>query len=187
MPKVIKLTESDLTRLVKRIVKEQLELSKMNPIDWVKSNLDKIKKFYEAKDIVEDRAITLYNSKVVSVLQGKNTYPYRAMVDQEDAFCHQAMSAYSTNLFGENISAVIGYLNEIKGGARIFFKGTSTVPRFTQISSGYETDVKNNEIGRQIAVQNPNKTLNEYLKLVENNINSKNYYNKEAQYVKNLK
>jgi hypothetical protein len=177
------MTESNLKTIIRRIVKEQLELSKMNPIDWVKSNLDKIKKFYEAKDIVEDRAKRLYNSKVIS----KNTYPYRAMVDREDAFCHQVMSAYSTNLFGKNISAVIGYLNEIKGGVRIFFKGTSTVPRFTQISSGYETDVKNNEIGRQIAVQNPNKTLNEYMKLVENNINSKNYYNREAQYVKNLK
>ena len=50
-----------------------------------------------------------------------------------------------------------------------------------------ETDVKNNEIGRQIVVQNPNKTLNEYMKLVENNINSKNYYNAKSQYVKNLK
>jgi len=36
-------------------------------------------------------------------------------------------------------------------------------------------------------VKNPNRTLNEYLKLVENNINSKNYYNTKSQYVKNLK
>jgi hypothetical protein len=183
MTKIIRITESNLKTIINHIVKEQLELSKMNPISWVKSNIDKVQKFFEAKDIVENTGKRIYNSGSLEV----KSYPYRAMKDKEDAFCHQAMSAYSTSLFGENISSIIGYLNEVKGGVRIFFKGTSKVPRFTKISSGYETDVKNNEIGRQIAVQNPNKTLNEYLKLIENNINSKNYYNTKSQYVKNLK
>jgi len=183
MTKIIRITESNLKTIIEHIVKEQLELNKINPISWVESNIDKVQKFFEAKDIVENTGKKIYNSNALEV----KSYPYRAMKEKEDAFCHQAMSAYSTNLFGENISSIIGYLNEVKGGARVFLRGTSKVPRFTKISSGYETDVKNNEIGRQIAVQNPNKTLNEYLKLVENNINSKNYYNTKSQYVKNLK
>ena len=50
MAKIITITESNLKTIIKHIVREELELSKINPISWVKSNVNKVNKFFESKD-----------------------------------------------------------------------------------------------------------------------------------------
>lgn len=141
---------------------------------------EKVNNFIDARVIIEKRAKEFYNSDSMD----KKTYPYQAMKDKEDAFCHQAMSAYATDLFGETIANIIGFMNEVRGGARIFFKGSRTIKPYQTFSSGYTTDTKNNEIGRKIALSNKNKTLEQYIVLTQKNINSGNFYDRNGVYQK---
>jgi hypothetical protein len=141
---------------------------------------EKVNNFIDARVIIEERAKELYCSDDMD----KKTYPYQAMKDKEDAFCHQAMSAYATDLFGETIANIIGFMNEARGGVRIFFKGSSTIKPYETFSSGYTTDTKNNEIGRKIALTNKNKTLEQYMVLIQKNVNSGNFYDRNGVYQK---
>ena len=61
MAKIITITESNLKTIIKHIVREELELSKINPISWVKSNVNKVNKFFESKDIVEKSLYSFSN------------------------------------------------------------------------------------------------------------------------------
>jgi hypothetical protein len=106
------------------------------------------------------------------------------MKDKEDAFCHQTASAYATSLFGESISYIIGQMNELKGAFRIFFKGGKNTPKYTKFNSGYQTDTNNNNLGIKLAEQFPKKTLEDYMSLVQKNINNSVYYNKSNKYMK---
>jgi hypothetical protein len=95
MAKIITITESNLKTIIKHIVKEQLELSKMNPISWVKSNVNKVQKFFDAMDIVENTGKRIYNSGAIDV----KSYPYRAMKDKEDAFSSHYRISYHSDTF----------------------------------------------------------------------------------------
>ena len=148
------------------------ELSKIN-------NEDLVGKFLASREKIETKAKLLYNPANIN-----NKMPYQKMKDREDAFCHQTASAYATNLFGESISYIIGQMNELKGAFRIFLKGGKNTPKYTKFNSGYEMDTNNNNLGIKLAKQFPNKTLEDYMSLVQKNINNGVYYNKSNKYMK---
>ena len=182
MGKVVRLTESDLVRIVKRVIKEQSVIGAPNygVIDNGKTyDYNLLKDFLESREKIETKAKILYNPSNLD-----NPMSYQNMKDKEDAFCHQTASAYATSLFGENIAYIIGQMNELRGGFRIFFKGGKNTPKYTKFSSGYQMDTSNNNIGIKLAKQYPKKTLDEYMRLVNKNINNGIYYNKSNKYMK---
>jgi hypothetical protein len=104
--------------------------------------------------------------------------------DMEDAFCHQAMSAIITAYYSKYLASFIGWANEVKGGARIFFRGTKKTPRFKKWSSGYTTDKKNNKIGRDMGKRYPGKNVDGYMKLIEKNVKAYNFYDRYGKYMR---
>lgn len=124
------------------------------------------KKLYPANDMVKKNP------------QLKNDPKYRILKDKEDAYCHQLASAMTTRLFGESLSTLIGYGNEIKGGLRIFFRGNPSrgIPKYSTFSSGYKEDVGNNKIGNEIAKKYPNQSIEFYSLQIQKNISYNNYY-----------
>jgi hypothetical protein len=177
MGKVVKLTQSDLIRIVKKVISEQSVIgapnrgvvNNSNPIN----NHNLVTDFLKSREIIERRAKELYNPSNLNV-KGD----YQKMKEKEDAFCHQSASAYATELFGEDISYIIGQMNELKGAFRVFFKGTNTTPRFQKFDSGYEMDTNNNNLGIELSKKFPGKTLQQYMELVKQNIEKGLYYNK---------
>ena len=141
-------------------------LNEQSLMDKLMNQKDKVGDFLNARHQIEKKAYQIYdtitpNPKI-----------------KEDAFAHQTASAYAQSLFGTSITELLGFLNEVQGGLRMFFRGTSVTPKYTRYTSDYTMDMKNNAEGIKIAQDNPNKTLDEYYKLVQDNIDSGNYYDK---------
>lgn len=129
---------------------------------------------------IEEMGKKLYpaNDMVAKDPKLKTTPQYRDLKDKEDAYDHQLASAMAASMFGPSFSDIIGKANEIKGGLRMFFKGSPSkgVGKFEQFTSGWDEDNANNQIGIEIAKKFPNKDLQFYSNEVVKNINQKNYY-----------
>lgn len=110
---------------------------------------------------------------------------YRTTKDKEDAFCHQLASAIATQMFGDKISTVIGFANELKGGLRIFLKGNSGrgIKKYSTLSSGFGEDVGNNRIGVNLGKQTGSQNLQYYSREVVKNIQNGNYYDSTGKLV----
>ena len=108
----------------------------------------------------------------------KNTPEYRELKDKEDAYDHQLASAIASSIFGPEFSELLGKANEIKGGLRMFFKGSPSkgIDKFEQFTSGWEEDNANNQIGIELGKKYPNKNIQFFSDLVVKNIENKNYY-----------
>lgn len=132
---------------------------------------------------IEKVAKELYNADSI---KDKTNVEYKKIKDKEDAFCHQLASAISTNTFGAGISDIIGKLNELKGGMRIFFKGNKgrNISPYSTFSSGYTEDIANNNLGIEIGKKFPNNSFEFYQKKVSENINSGNYFDSSGKKVK---
>ena len=168
-------------RLENRLLNEQSVIGAPNygMIDSGINNENLVGKFLDSREKIETKSKLLYNPENLN-----NKMSYQNMKDKEDAFCHQTASAYATSLFGESIAYIIGQMNELKGAFRIFLKGGKNTPKYTKFNSGYETDTNNNNLGIKLAEQFPKKTLEDYMSLVQKNINNGVYYNKSNKYMK---
>lgn len=124
------------------------------------------KKFFPANDMVKKDP------------KFKTTPQYRELKDQEDAYCHQLASAMATAIFGPISANIIGKANEIKGGLRMFFKGSAAkgIGKYEKFTSGWEEDDANNQVGIELATKFPKKDLNFYSQQVLQNIKTKNYF-----------
>jgi len=157
-----------------------LSLKTLDITPFVQKNLAKIEKFNSVRPQIEEKGKKLFpaNEMVKKNPEFKKTPEYRDLKDKEDAFDHQLASAFASSLFGPDLSKVIGYANEIKGGARMFFKGGSSqgIEKFKKFTSGWTEDNANNAIGVQIGNLYPYKDLEFYSPQVLKNIESGNYY-----------
>ena len=167
-------------------LKEQISLSTIIPkgreivnkgmeiVNKVNSYVDNI------KPDIESRGKKLFpaNDMVAKNPNFKNTLQYRELKDKEDAYDHQLASAVAASMFGSELSDIIGKANEVRGGLRMFFKGSSSkgIDKFEQFTSGWDEDNNNNKIGIEIATRYPNKDINFYSNEVVKNIQLGNYY-----------
>lgn len=173
------ITETQHQRL-----KEQILNDKLTPLhlaSWIASMSEKFGYFVDRiKPDVERRAKNNFptNEKVSKDPNFKKTPEYRELKDKEDAFAHQLASAVATSMFGSEFSDILGKLNEIKGGLRMFLKGSPSkgIERFEQFTSGWTEDNENNKIGIEIGEKYPNRNLDFYSNEVLKNIQVKNYY-----------
>jgi hypothetical protein len=143
----------------------------------------------EIRPDIENRAKKLFpaNDMVIKNPNFKKTPQYRELKDKEDAYAHQLASAMGTSLFGAQFSNLIGKANEVKGGLRMFFKGSPSknIGKYEQFTSGWDEDNKNNEIGIELGKKFLNKDINFYSTEVVKNIQSGNYYDSTG--IKKLK
>ena len=165
-------------------LKEQISLSTLTPkvmgVEVVEL-VDKVNNYVDnVRPDIESRGKKLFpvNDMVVKNPNFKNTPQYRELKDKEDAYDHQLASAVAASMFGPQLSDIIGKANEVRGGLRMFFKGSSSkgVGKFEQFTSGWEEDNNNNRIGIEIGKRYPNKDINFYSNEVMKNIQSGNYY-----------
>lgn len=155
-----------------------LELLDVNSI--IQKNLPKIEKFNSVRPQIEEMGKKFFpaNEMAKRNPEFKKTPEYREMKDKEDAFDHQLASAFASNLFGPDLAGLIGYANEIRGGGRMFFKGSSSqgIEKFKKFTSGWVEDTANNAIGIEIGKIYPYKNLEFYSQQVLKNMESGNYY-----------
>jgi hypothetical protein len=168
-------------RQLHNIISEQAAISKYQiPKETGEIVVDMLDFIERTRDKIESYAKNVFNQ---STPWGQRIEP-NIIKDMEDAFCHQTMSAIIMAKYGKTISWVIGWMNEIKGGLRIFLKGSKKIPRFTKMSSGYTTDMKNNEIGREMVNRYPGKNVDGYMKLIEKNVKAYNFYDRYGKYMR---
>lgn len=180
----ILITQSQYNTLLEQNSGLKSELLKMFSTSGILDIYRKIERFsYFVDDIrprIEEMGKKLYpaNDMVAKNPKMKNTPEYRELKDKEDAYDHQLASAMAASMLGPNLSDIIGNANEIKGGLRMFFKGSPSkgIGKFEQFTSGWDEDNANNQIGIEIAKKFPNKDLQFYSNEVVKNINQKNYY-----------
>jgi len=162
-------------------LKEQRSLTSLI-IPTISAELvDKVNNYVDdIRPDIESRGKKLFpaNDMVVKNSNFKNTPQYRELKDKEDAYDHQLASAVAASMFGPKLSDIIGKANEVRGGLRMFFKGSSSkgIGKFEQFTSGWEEDNNNNRIGIEIGKRYPNKDINFYSNEVVKNIQSGNYY-----------
>jgi hypothetical protein len=182
MRKIIKLTESDLEKIVTRVLSEQTTAPKETTSMVYKPYLNFVKFSNEVRPKIEEMATKLFPANKMDK-QFKNQLEYRNLKDKEDAYCHQLASAMASSMFGNNIASLIGLANEWYGGLRIFFKGNpgKNIPKFSTFSSGYSEDMGNNNLGVEIAKKYPNKNLEFYSNEVLKNIKNNNFYDSTAK------
>ncbi len=102
--KVIKLTESDLIRMVKRIIKEDSEMSMMSidadPISIMRINTEdltsKKMSFYEYK--VEDGYLTLFSDEYDIAIMYDGQFKD---ADNPDRYIYKPMNKYAREVFAE--------------------------------------------------------------------------------------
>jgi hypothetical protein len=150
-------------------------------VKLIVNGIDKITNYVEViRPKIENMGKKLFpaNEMILKNPKLKGTKEYRELKDKEDAFDHQLASAVASSMFGPQFSEILGYANEIKGGLRMFFKGSKSqnIGRFEQFTSGWAEDNANNKIGIELGKQHRNKSLEELSRIVVGNINSGNYY-----------
>lgn len=104
--KVIKLTESDLIRMVKRIIKEDSEMSMMSidadPISIMRINTEdltsKKMSFYEYE--VEDGYLTLFSDEYDIAIMYDGQFKD---ADNPDRYIYKPMNKYAREVFAEII------------------------------------------------------------------------------------
>ncbi len=180
----ILLRQSQYNTLLEQDLSLNSKLLKMFSTSGVEDVYHKIESFSyfvdNIKPRIEEMGKKLYpaNDMVAKNPKFKNTPEYRELKDKEDAYAHQLASAMAGSMFGPSLADMIGKANEVKGGLRMFFKGSSSkgVGKFEQFTSGWDEDNANNQVGIEIAKKFPNKDLQFYSDEVVKNINQKNYY-----------
>lgn len=171
------------------LIKEQFPQEKMASVlgglgtfgVFVSKNIDQMDKFAnEIRPEIERKGMQLFpaNDMVKKDPKLRSTPEYRELKDKEDAYDHQLASALATSMFGPTFADLIGKANEIKGGLRMFLRGSSkqNIGKFEKFTSGWDEDNANNEIGIELGTKYPNRDIEFYSQQVIKNINSKNYY-----------
>jgi hypothetical protein len=192
MKKTIRLTESDLVKLVNRVISEQaLPLPQLGSIakNTVKvivgSSVSKFNNFKDkVRPLILDKMKEIYPAIMMAkqTPSFKNTPEYHDLKEKGDAYRHQVASAVLTTLFGPTFADILGKAHEIKGGWEMFKLGDETkgIGKYQSIDSGWSQDNANNNIGIKMAQQYPGKDWKFYSNLAVRNINSKNYYDTEG-------
>ena len=191
MKKVIRLSESDLVKLVNRVISEQSTLTQQFSIakHAVKGIVGSVvSKFTTFKDKVRPRILDEMKEIYPAIMMAKqnpsfkNTPEYHDLKEKGDAYRHQVASAVLTTLFGPLFADILGKSHEIKGGWEMFKLGDETkgIGKYQSFDSGWSQDNLNNNIGIKMAQQYPGKNWRFYSDLAVKNINSKNYYDTEG-------
>jgi len=186
------LTESKIRSIIKMVIDEQSMGGMATPQNYAQYStkavedgiktpvIEKFNNLRSAMSYVE------YQTTKVYFKQNKNC-DATCVADKQDAMRHMATSAYATTLFNRPIAWILGQIQEIYGGLRLFLRGSPTNPRFTSFDSNWLMDTYNNNIGLQLAKDYPNKTIDEYITLSKKNVESGNYYNRNKVYMKNVR